>query len=400
MELNIISVRKLCSKGYLVTFKEDQCIVYRGRKELLKVKRKNGLYTLVVRKPNLTPKEKVMAVVENHNELKLWHERLGHLNEDAVRKMFPLEKFKVEKLNCISCVQGKMSRGKFGISDSKNQRKFGLIHSDICGPFEEIAIGGFKYFVTFIDDFSGFCFVYLIQQKSNAFSKFKELVELVKNKFSSTIGTLRSDNGGEYFSKPFETYLKANGILHQSSVPYTPQQNGVAERMNRTLQDSARTMRIGANLSKRYWGYAVKCAAFVRNMCPSASTRRKAPIELLEGIVPKLYEVHVFGCVCYVHVPKEKRKKLDPKAIKCIFLGYSETSKGFIVQSTTSRDVKFFEDRFVSTQVEMIEKPKEVRFLDELVIHEIPARIVRNNAAVFQIPRVGEPVEMSERRSA
>ena len=399
MELNIISVRKLCSKGYLVTFKEDQCIVYHGQKELLKVKRRNGLYTLVVRKPNLTPKEKVMAVVENHNELKLWHERLGHLNEDAVRKMFPLEKFKVEKLNCISCVQGKMSRGKFGISDSKNQRKFGLIHSDICGPFEEIAIGGFKYFVTFIDDFSGFCFVYLIQQKSNAFSKFKELVELVKNKFSSTIGTLRSDNGGEYFSKPFETYLKANGILHQSSVPYTPQQNGVAERMNRTLQDSARTMRIGANLSKRYWGYAVKCAAFVRNMCPSASTRRKAPIELLEGIVPKLDELHVFGCVCYVHVPKEKRKKLDPKAIKCIFLGYSETSKGFIVQSTesarlfTSRDVKFFEDRFVSTQVEMIEKPKEVRFLDELVIHEIPARIVRNNAAVFQIPRVGEPVE-------
>ena len=321
MGLNILSVKKLCTYGYKVIFTEKYCVITdQTGSELIKAEKVAGLYQLKVK--NVSHREKVLALANLNSRLRLWHNRLGHLNEDVVRKMISNEKFESERLQCVSCIQAKMIRGKFSERSQRNPRKFGLVHSDVCGPFEVNAVGGYRYFVTFIDDFSGFCFAYLIRQKSEVFTKFKELFMIVKNSYKCTIGIIRSDNGGEYFSNSFRDFLKENGVLQQSSIPYTPQQNGVAERMNRTLQECIRSMLTEAQLSKKYWGYALKCAVFIRNQCISTSTKRKAPSELLNGTPPKLNELHVFGCICYVHVQKEKRLKLDARAIKCIFLGY------------------------------------------------------------------------------
>ena len=274
MGVNVISVRQLCSKGYQVIFQQENCVVKKGGVEYLRARKTGGLYQLVIHDLPVSSIERALAMVESNSKLTLWHHRLGHLNEVEVRKMLPQINLGTGKLNCVSCIKGKMSRSKFVKRDSRNQRKFGLVHSDVCGPFEIAAMGGYKYFVTFIDDCTGFCVAYLIRQKSEVCGKFKELFELVKNQFQCTIGILRSDNGGEYLSKAFELYLKENGVKQQCSTPYTPQQNGVAERMNRTLQNAARTMLIDANLSKRYWGYAVMCAVFIRNLCSSVSILR------------------------------------------------------------------------------------------------------------------------------
>ena len=112
----------------------------------------------------------MLALANLNSRLRLWHNRLRHLNEVVIRKMISNEKFESERLQCVSCIQAKMIRSKFGERSQRNPRKFGLIHSDVCGPFEVNALGGFRYFVTFIDDFSGFCFAYLIRQKSEVFT--------------------------------------------------------------------------------------------------------------------------------------------------------------------------------------------------------------------------------------
>ena len=135
------------------------------------------------------------------------------------------------------------------------------------------SIGGAKYFVTFIDDYSRCCAVYFIKEKSEVLDKFKEFQTATNA--GSQIECLRSDNGGEYSSREFHEYLHENGIRHEFTVPNSPQQNGVAERMNRTLIESARSMLAHAGLSNEYWAEAVSTAAYVRNRIPTTAIKEK-----------------------------------------------------------------------------------------------------------------------------
>ncbi len=140
-----------------------------------------------------------------------------------------------------------------------SSRPLQLVHSDVCGPMDE-SIGGKRYFVSFIDDFSRYCAVYFLENKSKVFEKFKEFEAAVTNECGQSIGTLRTDNGGEFVSKEFEAYLKSKGIMHQLTIAYTPQQNGTAERMNRTIMESARAMLSHSGLPNSYWAEAVSTA--------------------------------------------------------------------------------------------------------------------------------------------
>ena len=117
------------------------------------------------------------------------------------------------------------------MGEIRSTRRLQLVHSDVCGPMQTESIGGHKYFVSFIDDYSRCCAVYFLKRKSEVFDKFKEFEASATNECRQTIGTLRTDNGGEYVSKEFDAYLKLKGIRHELSVAHSPQQNGVAERM-------------------------------------------------------------------------------------------------------------------------------------------------------------------------
>ena len=162
----------------------------------------------------------------------LWHQRLGHVNgkylADLSRKQMVtgLKLPSEPRLSfCEGCVEGKMHRLPFkSVGESHHSsRKLELVHSDVCGPMDE-SIGGKRYFVSFIDDFSRCCAVYFLKNKSEVFEKFKEFEATVTNECEQNIGTLRTDNGGEYMSKEFEAYLKSKGITHQltSSPLHTP----------------------------------------------------------------------------------------------------------------------------------------------------------------------------------
>ena len=163
----------------------------------------------------------------------------------------------------------------------------GLIHTDVCGPFSISARGGFRYFITFTDDFSKYGYVYLMTHKSDALERFKEFKNEVENQLDRKIKVLRSDRGGEYLSGEFKNFLKECGIVTRLTPPGIPQWNGVSERRNRTLLDMVRSMMSHADLPISFWGLVILTTIYVLNRTPSKSVQ-KTPHEMWTGKVPNM----------------------------------------------------------------------------------------------------------------
>ena len=175
----------------------------------------------------------------------------------------------------------------------------------------------------------------------------------------SSINTIRTDNGGEYNGKDLEVWLKEKGIKHETSVPRTPEQNGVAERLNRTILECSRSILHSSNLYTEMWTEATSCAVYILNCVYSKSApAKKTPYELWTGRKPSLAHLRIFGSNVFVHVPKEERSKFEPKSIKCIHVGYSETQKAFRVFDPVARKVR------VSRDVIFVEDTTPTRLLD------------------------------------
>ena len=256
---NLFSVRAAAQQGNLVKFGFSKCWIRNREGGLLGMGSLNGSLYHLDCEPILPVAEQASAACEQSADL--WHQRLGHVNAKYLSDLYQKEMVTGMKLPketqlsfCEGCVKGKMHRQPFkSVGEShRSSRKLQLVHSDVCGPMDE-SIGGKSYFVSFIDDYSRCCAVYFMNSKSGVFEKFKEFEAIATNESEQCIGTLRTDNGGEYVSKEFEAYLKSKGIKHQLTIAYTPEQNGVAERMNRTIMESARAMMSHANVPGNFW---------------------------------------------------------------------------------------------------------------------------------------------------
>lgn len=250
---------------------------------------------------------------------------------------------------CGTCCEGKLSRLPFRKSESKSRAVLELIHSDLCGQMEVFTPSGNRYVLTFIDDFSRYCVIFLLEHKSQTEEKIQEFVQLARTQFGRPPKVIRTDGGGEYSSVSLKSFLRKEGILLQQTAPYSPQQNGKAERMNRSLIEMTRCLLRDANLDKRYWGEAIHTANYLLNRLPCSATNR-TPYELWYGEKPEYKHLRIFGSIAYVHVPKEKRKKLDQKSQRMIFVGYADGRKAyrFLDPKTDnvmiSRDAKFVEE--------------------------------------------------------
>ena len=170
--------------------------------------------------------------------------------------------------------------------------------------------------MSFIDDFSRKVWIYVLKHKNEALGKFKEWITLIENQTDKKIKRFRTDNGLEYCSKEFEDFCKSKGIARHRIVTYTPQQNGLAERMNITLIERVRCMLLNANLSKGFWAEAATPAAYLINRSPSSALGFKTPQELWSGKPPDLSNLRIFGCPAYAHI---KQCKLEPRAVKEYF---------------------------------------------------------------------------------
>ncbi|TQD71560.1 hypothetical protein C1H46_042906, partial [Malus baccata] len=272
---------------------------------------------------------------EASEKIWLWHKRLGHPSFQYLQYLFPslFSKVKVSDFHCETCILSKNHRVSFPLSSHKSNVPFSLIHSDVWGPFHIPTYTGAKYFVSFIDDCTRVSWVYLLKNKSEVMSILPIFHQMIQTQFHAKIQVVRSDNGKEYLNYGLGTFFQQHGIIHQTSCPHTPQQNGIAERKNRHLLDVARSLCSAMHVPKRFWGDAIHTAVFLINRMPSRVLQFQTPIQTLSQYhsLPSLLHIppKVFGCVCYVHVPMQNRDKLDPRAIKCVFIGYSATQKGY-----------------------------------------------------------------------
>jgi len=238
---------------------------------------------------------------------------------------------KLSSLSCESCLLGKHSRSSFPSSVSQRALSpFALVHSAIWGPSRVKSDLGFQYFVTFIDDFSRCTWLFLMKNRSELFSIFQTFFNEIKNQFGISIRILRSDNAYEYLSHSFNTFLKSHGILHQTSCAYTPQQNGVAERKNRHLVETTRTLLIHGEIPQCFWSDALLSVCYLINHMSSSVLENKIPHsilfphESLHSLPPK-----VFGSTCFVHNFSSGRDKLSARSHKCVFLGFTRYKKEY-----------------------------------------------------------------------
>jgi hypothetical protein len=198
-----------------------------------------------------------------------------------------------------------------------------------------ISVQGNAYMAVYVDGWSSWTYVTCLKAKSEQPTKFKDYEAIMKRQFNVDIKVLRSDGGGEYSSAEFQRYLKGQGIMLQHSAPHTPQQNGKAERANRTIIEMARCLLLEAGLPHRYWEFAVIMAAYIRNRTPTRANKdQRSPFEVLYGKKPDLKEMPKFGSRCMVHVAGDKRGKLDAKARPCIFLGFADGAKASVFEDT------------------------------------------------------------------
>jgi len=203
-----------------------------------------------------------------------------------------------------------------------------LVHSDVCGPLKENSFSGAAYFVTFIEDHSRKLWAYSLKTKNEVLEKFKQFQVMVERQTGKKLKCIRLNNGDKYRG-PFHEYCKQQDIRHEKTPPKTPQLNGLAERMNRTIIERVRCMLNEAKLPKRFWGEALITAIHVINLNPAVALDGNVPDNVWFGKNVSYDHLRVFGCKAFVHVPKDERSKLDMKTKQCIFIGYGQDEHGY-----------------------------------------------------------------------
>lgn len=354
---NLLSVSQMVKKGHEVLFNRVGCKIFDNCKNVIATgSLVNDMFKLDVPNSNVYSANKVTIVkpkIENVSDFELWHRRLGHVSYGNSVFVNNFEKSirRLEVNKCETCIKGKQCRLPFSKNGSRATKLLELVHTDVCGPLPIRSNGGCRYFLTLIDDYTRKVFVYLLKSKNQAYQCFVDFKQMVENQTEQKIKTLRSDNGTEYVNVNFAKLCAKYGIIHQRTVIHTPQQNGLAERMNRTLLDRVRCMLIDSRLSKRFWAEALMTATKVINSVPCKGTGKISPHEAWSGNKPDLNEFKVFGCKAFAHVPGAKRKKLDDKAQEYVFVGYATEQKGYRLYHHESKKVMISRDvTFIETE--------------------------------------------------
>ncbi|KAF7773627.1 hypothetical protein Agabi119p4_5794 [Agaricus bisporus var. burnettii] len=276
------------------------------------------------------------AYATANTDYSTWHRRLGHPS-DLVLSKFSKESLGIPPISiprdkpvCKGCVEGKLAQKPFPTSESRGTQVLELIHSDLF-ELPVISYHRHKWVLTILDDYSSTAFTVMLAHKSDAPREMTKVMTLLANSTDRKIKRLRTDRGGEYTNSALQEYLSTNGIKHELSAPNVHQQNGRAERLNRTLHEKSQAMRKHACLPDSWWGFSMTYAVYIYNRTPMQRVKWKTPYELFYGTKPDLSKIRVFGCGAYVYLPKEIRKnKLSSRSELMIFLGYQGPNYQFM----------------------------------------------------------------------
>lgn len=358
LKMNLMSVKRATDAGFKAIFEKGQAtVVDQTGKVIIIAKQINGLWQ--VRESESETGHKFCAMTNKAEpNLELWHRRLGHLHHGAIIKMSKNEFVKgmeniVPNYNaqCEVCIRNKIVEEPYPKeANNRATEILGRIHSDVCGPLPTVATGGEKYFVTFIDEKSRYLKVFAIKSRDEIGDVFETYKSFVEKQTGHRIKCMRTDNAAEYKGGKFAAIIKSCGIKHELTVPGSPAQNGMAERMNLTMINQVKCMLQEADLPYELWAEAVQTACYLRNRSATRTIRGMTPFELFWGIKPNLNHLRVFGCRAIAINKIMRRRKLDARGRVCRLVGYSSHYKGYRLLDTVTRKI------FVS---------RTVKFLDE-----------------------------------
>ncbi|KAL3353831.1 hypothetical protein AABB24_018482, partial [Solanum stoloniferum] len=253
--------------------------------------------------------------------------------------------------NCEVCPLARQTRLPFPHSMSRSTSSFQLLHIDVWGPYKWETFDGMRYFLTIVDDHTRWTWFFLMRLKSDVLMLLKNFFNEVETQFGKKVQRLRSDNGGEFYSHACTELFQHYGIVHESSCPYTPQQNGVVERRHRHILETARAVKFQSGLPSRFWGLCIEAAVYILNRIPSTVLNGRSPFQLLYNKLPSLLHLRVIGCLCFATTLIQK-DKFSPRAVRAVLVGYSSHQKGYKLYDLenksffVSRDVVFMETIF------------------------------------------------------
>ncbi|KAG7556107.1 Integrase catalytic core [Arabidopsis suecica] len=354
LKSNIVSLGQATESGCDVRMKEDYLTLYdKEGKLLVKAQRsRNRLY-----KVNLKVENAKCLQIGMVNVSSKWHARLGHIGTETLKTMvdkelvYGIPHIKVEKDICSSCLLGKQTRQSFPQATSFRAKDIlELVHGDLCGPITPSTPSRNRYIFVLIDDCSRYMWTLLLKEKGEAFNKFKSFKANVEQETKKSIKTFRTDRGGEFLSAEFQTFCDGSGIQRHLTAPYSPQQNGVVERRNRTLMGMTRSILKHMNVPNYLWGEAVRHATYIINRVSTRTLINQTPYEAFKKRKPNIEHLRIFGCIGYAKSEAVNLKKLDDRSRMLVHLGTEPGSKAYRLFDPTkqkiivSRDVVFNED--------------------------------------------------------
>lgn len=401
---NLLSVPRLIDSGHDVNFSNAEAVIVNKQtnKVSMRVPRAGNLYVIKSRLFKQIPFRlrqdgsevaalAVSQAVTVDKLFTLWHRRYGHLSQGEMKKMVAggavdgidpaLKKLfldRGEACVCDSCAVAKARRQPFGQHRRETVEvveRGDLFVVDTAGPImvdkdEEIeSLGGMKYLLTATDVKTRKVYGWTVRSKADEAQVLIDFCQQVKAETGRTIKQFHSDGGSEFLNNALQGYFRKEGIRFTYTTKGTPQHNAIAERLNGTLFAMARAILAHSQLPPTFWATAIHAAIYIRNRCTNARDSTKTPEELWSGKKPKVAHLRAYGCNAYIHVLDQERKKLDPKAHRGIFVGYSEEQGGayrvynlLTRRVEVSRDVQFDESSFTFAADVFKGSYREVKF--------------------------------------
>lgn len=317
---------------------------------------------------SMTTPASAAVVTESTAKAQLWHERYAHTSCNSLSKLPAIvtgldvdaAEFKAAAAQpCEGCIMAKQTKNYASPMISSAPpvtRPLELLHTDVCGPFSPASVGQAKYILTVLDDFSAFGEVIPMLYKGDSAKALMQIIQRWETELSSKVKVVRSDRGGEYTSGQLQAFFSSKGIQHQLTAPYSPEQNGKSERLNRTLEDRVRAMLYTSGMPANLWAEAMCTAAHIRNLAPVTS-HAVTPWERFRGVKPDVEHLKIFGSTAYALIPSQLRgSKIKPVSQKGHFVGYDSQSKAYRVWIPPTR--MFPQGKLIiSKDVKVVEQP-------------------------------------------
>jgi transposase InsO family protein len=375
MNNTLISLSQLSKKGFTAEISDSICNVRdKDNTTRLLGQLLNGLYCVeTINYDGVTEyaQQAIPSPLTDETTIKLsteqlWHYRFAHAGMGGLQQLsqnnlvIGMKPVTAESmLFCEACELGKHTRMSLTQPSSRHaHRSLERIHSDLCEENQIKSLGGTRYVLMLIDEYTNYRWSYYLHNKSEVADIFRRWRAQVENEFGHAIIYFRSDNGGEYMSRALQQQFDESGIIHEKSAPYTPEQNGKAERTNRTVFNLVRAMIQHGKLDGRLWAHAHETAVYTLNRTTGRVTVDSTPYERLYGHKPDVSNLRVFGCIAYAHRHDDNRSKVEANAIKCQFIGYTRSNRTYKLLNLqsgkvfTAGHVTFCEYKFPSMTIE------------------------------------------------